>query len=374
MPEYVEAHSNLGLVFQSQGKLDAAAECFRKAISLEPEYAELHYNLGNALQDQGKLDSAAECYRQAISLEPDYAEPHNNLGKTLQRQGMTDAAIACYRQAIAFRPDFAEAHYNLGSALKEHGKTEEALASYRQVIELEPNNEGVKYLIATLTGGTYERVPDQHIEQVFDNYADRFDQHLVNDLDYKTPQELVSLVKQIRGTPTAAEWDVLDLGCGTGLVGAEISPYAKKLVGVDLSEKMLAKARERNIYHSLIRSELLTMMRNESTSSYDVITAADVFIYLGKLDEIISEAKRLLRKGGLFAFSAEAIEELPSEEKGQESSDDYKLNPTGRYAHSVSYLNRLATTNGYKSLKIISSQARLEKGQPVKAWLVIWEN
>ena len=105
-----------------------------------------------------------------------------------------------------------------------------------------------------------------------------------------------------------------------------------------------------------------------------MIIAADVFVYLGMLDEIVSEVKRLLRAGGYFMFSVEALDALPVDAVGLESKPGYKLNQSGRYAHSASYLEKLASANGFGSFSMISTPVRLEKGLPVTAWAAVWKN
>ena len=114
------------------------------------------------------------------------------------------------------------------------------------------------------------------------------------------------------------------------------------------------------------------MMRGESVSSYDVIIAADVFIYVGKLDEIIREIKRLLRPGGVFAFSLEALVASSDEESAQGRERDYRLQPTCRYSHSTGYMARLASANGFVPEKLVGARIRMEKGQPVHGYLVLW--
>jgi predicted TPR repeat methyltransferase len=152
----------------------------------------------------------------------------------------------------------------------------------------------------------------------------------------------------------------------------EIAPHARQLVGVDLSVKMLSKARVRNIYHRLVHEDLLSMMLGESASSYDVIIAADVLIYLGVLDKIVSEARRLLRDGGFFMFSVEALEAFSDEVTSVEDCAGYKLTQSGRYLHSSNYLKKLAFTSGFEFLNLVSAQVRLEKGKPAMGWLVLW--
>jgi len=132
-------YSNLGLVFQAQGKLDLAVASYSQALSLNPDYAEVYNNLGNAFYAQGKLDAAVESYHGALALKPDYAEAHNNLGVALLAQGIFDAAVESYLQALSLKPDYAEAYSNLGNALKDQGWLDEAVACYRKAFTLKPD-------------------------------------------------------------------------------------------------------------------------------------------------------------------------------------------------------------------------------------------
>lgn len=151
---------------------------------------------------------------------------------------------------------------------------------------------------------------------------------------------MVALATSEAGSP-AARWDVFDLGCGTGLLAPLILPFARSLVGVDLSRNMLAAADARGVYQRLVRSDLLEMMGSESACTFDAILAADVFVYLGRLDGAVAEARRLLRPSGVFAFSVESLASTGSE-GGVATAAGYALRRTGRYAHGVDYLNSLA--------------------------------
>ena len=370
-PGYAEAYFNLGNVLQKQGKLDEAIASFRKTLALKPDGVDAHNNLGSALQEQGKLEDAATCFRRAIALKPGFANAHNNLGIALQKQGKLEDAAARYRRAIALKPDYADAHKNLGSVFQDQGLLDKAMECYRKANGLDPKNESVAHLISALEDKTTERAPSQYVEKLFDGYANTFDTHLVQGLGYKMPTELLDLLKQSTELPVG-KWDVLDLGCGTGLAGSIISPHARQLVGVDLSSSMLEKARARSVYHRLAHSDLLQMMRGEEHSSYELIIAADVFVYLGRLDEIVSEAARLLRAGGYFMFSVEALDALPAGATGADGEAGYKLNPSGRYAHSSNYLEKLAAANGFRPVSMISTPVRLEKGVPIPAWAAVW--
>jgi predicted TPR repeat methyltransferase len=140
---------------------------------------------------------------------------------------------------------------------------------------------------------------------------------------------------------------------------------ARTLTGVDLSANMLQKAQVRGLYSRLVQAEALEGMQAEPAASFDLIVSADVFIYIGRLDTVVSEAARLLRAGGLFAFSVEALQ-------SPATGEEYRLGPTGRYTQSAAYLSRLATTGGFEECERRDTRIRLEQAQPVPGWLVLW--
>ncbi len=373
LPDNAEVHSNLGAAQQSLGHLDNAMASCHRALEIKPDFAEAHYNLGNTLKDLGQLEKAVVSYRRALEIKPDYAEAHSNLGAALKNLGQLDDAVASCHRAIDIKPDFADAYGNLGGALRAQGNLDGALASFQEQIKLAPNNSVAQHHVASLTGNNTERAPVQYVEKLFDDYADKFDIHLQKILQYEAPNKLVALVTQHLRL-TEKKWNVLDLGCGTGLVGLEIAPFAGELVGVDLSVNMLEKAKTRNLYKRLEHSDLLTMMRGEKTSSYEVIIAADVFIYLGKLDEVVSEIKRLLYPNGVLAFSIESLLAIPTFGSGMDMPHDYQLENTGRYSHSTDYISRLAATNGFLIQEMAEIQIRIEQGKPINGYLALWKS
>ena len=205
----------------------------------------------------------------------------------------------------------------------------------------------------------------------FDRFADTFEGTLVSRLKYEAPQILAGLIQDFCAS-TTDKWDVLDLGCGTGLVASAIHPFTRQLVGVDLSAKMLTKARERNLYQRLEHSDLFSMMKDEPSLSYDVIVAADVFVYIGKLDGIVQEGARLLRRGGVFAFCVEAMESLSVFGSSTTNDREYVLNTTGRYAHSSTYLHKLARTHGFVISSLACNRIRFEVSKPVDGHYAIF--
>jgi predicted TPR repeat methyltransferase len=369
-PNSREAHNNLGCVFEKLGRFDEAESCYQRALSISPDFVDSHINLGNLKQRQGCLDDAANIYRRAIALAPDNADVNNRLGAALLEQGKFEEAIRCFQRATALTPDEIDGHLYLGNAFLANRSNEMALRSYAEVLRLEPEH-ATHHVVTALSGGASDGAPRQYVEQLFDGYAEKFDSHLVRDLRYDIPQQLVNMLSAC-SRPTTPPWDVLDLGCGTGLVGEAIARYARQLVGVDLSGKMLAKARARNIYERLVHMDVVAMMRNEPEKTFDLVAAADVFIYVGKLDELVREARRVLRDGGLFAFSVESLDALPEKVQRNSESPDLRLNPTGRYAQSIRYLTRLAAENGFQVLRSDRVHVRQNEGRAVEGYLVLW--
>jgi predicted TPR repeat methyltransferase len=362
-PDKAEMHSNLGMIQLALGKPDAALASCQRAVELNPELANAHNNLGAAYQNLGRLDEAVSCYVLAIAKAPDYAIAFNNLGGILQLQGKYDEALPYYDKAVLLDPNYVDAVYGRGRIYHAFGRTDEAVTAFKRILEIDPANGIASHMLAALTGATAEQAPAAYVKNVFDTYADTFDAHLEQVLDYRTPQQLVALA--VDSAKPAKAWDVLDLGCGTGLAGAAIAPFARQLVGVDVSGRMLQKAAQRGVYSRLVEAELLSALAGEIAGSYDVILAADVFVYFGRLENVFMQVNRLLRAGGRFAFSIEALDE---------DDGDFRLKPSARFAHSQPYIERLAAGAGLELAATRPAQLRLERGEPVTGVLVLCEN
>ena len=148
---------------------------------------------------------------------------------------------------------------------------------------------------------------------------------------------------------------ILHLGCGTGLSGIEFKPLAKQLIGIDLSEKMIAHAKQKNIYDQLHVSDINAYLENHH-ENYDLIIAADVFVYIGDLATVFKLCKRRLKDQGLFAFSVE-----------KEEGNHYHLQDTARFAHSEHYIQSLAKEMGYRIEMQSTIIARLQEDKDIEA-------
>ncbi|MDG1887256.1 MAG: tetratricopeptide repeat protein [Alphaproteobacteria bacterium] len=390
-PDYAEAHSNLGISLQELGRLDEAEASYHQALALKPKFAEAHNNLGNTLIKLDRFDEAEASYSQAIALKPDYveahynsaitlrilerfdeaegrytqvvalkpdyAEAHNNLGNMLKDLGRLEEAEASYTQAIALQPDYAEAHRNLGVTLKELGRLEDAVASYNHALALNPEYSSVKHLLAALSGETTATAPRDYVEELFDNYAARFESSLVGNLEYKIPKVITEMIiKDCKCEPLGS---IMDLGCGSGLLGAEIKPFCGYLEGIDVSGKMLDEAKKKHIYNKLLKQDIVNYLLNESLN-FDYFISTDVFIYVGDLSDVFRLIKSRNKTGGKLAFSIETYD-----------GDGFFLEQSGRYSHSKKYIESLCKTFGYKIRHSETQALRKEKNQYISGGLYL---
>ena len=196
---------------------------------------------------------------------------------------------------------------------------------------------------------------------VFDRFAATFDERLTA-LEYSAPAVVVKAVRDELGEPQS-QYKVLDAGCGTGLCAAGIKPFANHLTGVDLSPKMLEKARELNLYDDLIASEL-TEYLSRSPLSFDVIISADTLIYFGELATVTAAAAAALRPNGRFIFTIEQAD--PKDAPG-----GFLLASHGRFAHTESYARTVLEQSGLEGAAITETFLRMEGSTPVKGWLAI---
>lgn len=326
--------------------------------------------LGLSLHRQGKLDEALQPTQQAAKLAPQDPECLNNLGALLSEGEHLQHAEACFRRALQLQAHHIPALENLITLLGKQGKRDELPALLAHHLNLEPGNEHVRHQLAMLSGEQTDAAPAGYVRQVFDQYADRFDAHLVGELRYRAPEQLAAWL--IAAGPDSSAWRVLDLGCGTGLVGQHLQGRCDELVGIDLSGRMLDKARERGGYTRLEQADVLAHLQQDRTAHHDAIVAADVFIYVGKLDAVVAQAHRTLKPGGWLAFSIEAMEHAPPPPDAQDLQRGHRLEPTGRYTHAQAHLCELARAHGFTIVRQEDVCLREENHRPVAGQLHLW--
>ena len=358
-PNYAEAHNNLGVTLKELGQLDSAVECYEKAITTQPDYAEAHNNLGLAFYELDQVDAAVESYKKALAIKPDYAEVNYNLGNALNDLGQLDDAVKSYEKALAIKPDYAEAHNNLGNVLKDLGQLDDAVKSYERALAIKPDYLVPQHMINALTGNTSTEPPKEYVKNLFDDYAEGFDDSLIKQLGYKLPFLMKELILKLDPLRNKFE-KVIDLGCGTGLTGIELRDISNNLTGIDISSNMVAKTRELDVYDRLIEGDVVDIL-SSSKEKYDLFIALDVFIYIGELTKMFKTVRQCCNKNALFIFSIEAQEE-----------DGYSLLKSARYSHSESYILKTASV----TFKVIYSQEvnlRKEKEGWIKGKIFIMQ-
>ena len=380
-PDYAEALNNKGIALQDQGKLDEAIKIYEDALSIKSDYAEVYYNMGISLKYRGDFEEALKVFGTALSIKPNFFQCHNNMGTILKDQNDLCGAIKAYKKAISIRPDYIDAHFNLANALKFQG-VNDAVAAYARVISINPNhaeaynNMGValkgqekqteaidafkkalainpdygtaRHLLSSLTGEKTKNAPKDYITNLFDGYAAKFESSLINTLEYKTPKLISNLI--IKEETNNNLGSVLDLGCGTGLLGAEIKSYCSNLEGIDLSPKMLEEAKNKEIYNKLAESDIVEYL-STSILNFDYFISTDVFVYIGDLSEVFRLIRLRNKKSAKFVFSTEHTEE-----------DDYFLQQTGRFAHSKKYIEKLCQIYNYEICHFSVGELRKEDG------------
>jgi predicted TPR repeat methyltransferase len=336
-PNHCDAHCNLGNVLLHQGKLDDAFNSYQRVLALNPNHIHAHNNLGALLERQGRLEEALASLRKAFSLNPNHSSAHNNLSSVLQKQGRLEDAIATCRRALDIRPDDVKAHETLGLVFHSKGELSEAASHYQRAIELGTPNPMIRHALAALNGEDAGPIPTEVVTGSFDDYASRFDTHLVGALGYSAPKLMREAVDRLTRNNRRFQ-HALDLGCGTGLVGEHFRDIVTEIDGVDLSPKMLEQARRKQIYSRLDREEIVAWLERSATEalSFDIVVSADVFIYVGNLEPAFKAVRTILAHDGLFVFSVEHL-----------AQGSFELLPTLRYAHSISYVRELASRHRF---------------------------
>jgi predicted TPR repeat methyltransferase len=362
-PDNPDAHNNLGNVLLETGKVEEAVAAYRRVVELRPGAGDAHHNLGVALQGTGTPAEAEAAIEEAIALEPQRALFHYSLAVLWLRLGRPADALPVLQVALALDPAFTPAHVVRLRAIRLAGKSSSAvIAAVNEWLARDPDNPVAQHYHAAYSGeGVPIRASDSYVRSIFERYAASFDSHL-DRLGYRAPQLLAAALARVTGEP-GRSLDILDAGCGTGLCGPLLRPFARRLEGVDLAEAMLAKARERDVYDALATGELTAFIAARK-DAYDVILSADTLVYFGDLAAVVKAAATALHSGGILAFS---LERCGSEGPGP----GYRLEEHGRYSHAESYVRRVLTETGFTPIAIDPATPRNEGGAPVAGLVVV---
>lgn len=392
-PTSAEAWAALADGAQAAGDAPAAVPAYRRAVSLDSGVWPWRVGFAEALRAAGRIAEATEAYQALATDRPDAALVRLGLGRSLAACGRNADALDEYREAVALRPDDRDAALELSGLLVESGdalaavellqplsrrdpdddtlhhyigrawialrEPEKALTALRRARDLDPDDRlGSAPLITALEAGDGADLSAAYVRALFDRYADRFDQDLLGKLGYAAPDLLGGAVDRLGGGQGLR---ILDLGCGTGLAGVTFRPLAGHLAGVDLSPRMVDKARARALYDDLQVGDVVAAME-AAPASWELLVAADVLVYIGDLAPVFRAASDALVSGGRFAATVERL-----------NGEGFALGPARRYAHAESYLRRMAADAGLNVLLLEPCAPRREKGVDVPGLLFVLE-
>jgi predicted TPR repeat methyltransferase len=373
-----QALAALALTRERQDRLDEAIEAYRQALAIRPDCAPLLNNLGAVLKRLRRFEEAATQFRAALAHDVNLPEAHSNLGGTLVLLGRIDEGMAHYQQAIALKPDFIEPRINLAICFADRQQLVEALGHaeilswsseqpgfphfrfgvlmtrcncndlarhcFEKYLAQDPTDrEGARALLARLG---YSQLPERasatQLDALYSWRALSWDLGAKNGADHYRGARLVTLaVEQL--LPDRCDLDIMDAGCGTGLVGELIAKHARRLEGIDASGPMLAKAKEKGVYHRLHQDDLVTSLRRRQ-QEFDVVTCAATLIHFGELDAAFDAAATCLRDGGYFVLTLFPNEQ---DQSAVAVAPLGGLGEAGCFVHGTGYVARVAAATGF---------------------------
>ncbi len=338
------AHAFCGDVLREQGQIEAAMRSWQHALHLPGAQGDLHYRMGRALIDLGQ-DALALAELEAAQCD-----------------GQVHEEALLWQIRVLHRLQRGDqARQLLGDALFRRSKTGQEGQIVNLWLALFPSDEvPIHRLAAQGSAPAPARASDAYVSYLFDHYADSFDSQLAK-LHYRAPELIAGQLAQSLAPPQA-HWRVLDAGCGTGLCGVWLRPYARVLAGVDLSPGMVAKARARGGYDRLVVAEL-TEFLGTCHGDFELIVSADTLVYFGDLIPVMAAASSALTSGGWLAFSLE--------QGGPDDAPDWQLSRSGRYTHTRDYVERVVQLSGLRLEAVTPATLRMNDHQPVKGLIIL---
>ena len=338
-PNSVSALINIA---NSEQNAKQAEQMYKKALSLASKNFDAHLNYAVFLHKQNRLNEALEEYRQAAIINPDSAEVSNNLGLLQRSLNNLPQAIDLLLNAFCLSPKKQEYAANLAETLTLYSRSNlpEASKIAAAWLQKAPNNPFAIQIDAALNNKNIAQNPT-YSQQLFDIFADTYENTMQN-INYNIPQKITSLITNKIDT-------IVDLGCGTGLLGEKLKEKCSHLIGIDISEKMLQIAEQKNIYDKLIQSDIMQYSQNLPNNS--LVIAADVIGYIGDIKPLVEQIFP-----HEFVFSA-AID--------NNKTQTFFLLPQGRYIYNSDYINTTLKNCGYNSVSQHNTTLRTENGTPV---------
>ncbi|MCY7320069.1 MAG: methyltransferase domain-containing protein [Ramlibacter sp.] len=357
-PQWPVAVTELALLLARQNQFPEAIKYAQQAVQLDGDNPEVIGRVIDIAHRAQHAELAIEWLAHAVVLVPSDMKIRLDLARDLRFTGKFDESIAFYDSVLQQVPAQPEALLGRAQTRVAMGRRELALADTDALLALDATNEEYQYWHTLAQGGTPSRQPVTMVRDLYEAMAGTYDQHVVAGLKYKLPRDVAARIRALY----PESLNVLDLGSGTGLLGVCLGRIQGALIGVEISPKMVEQAARHNVYDRFHTVDLLDALQETPEGLYDVITALDVFIYVGELGAAIPNALRVLKTGGHFMFSCETA--APEEA-------DLVLRPNQRYAHKASHVEALCRAAGFQDVTLEAMPLRYENNEPVPGFLVI---
>lgn len=354
-PQWAPATIELAKALVRSGQGDQALAMAEQALqqaTSPDEKVELLVHAAEVALRLSHHDKTLQWLRMADEGKPGDLNIRYKIATTLIATSDFDGAIEVLTPLISLRPTIAAILVARFAAFLSGKQMALALSDAQALIALEPNNAVFQFFLSYCRGENPSVIPTALAAQHFYDFAAALDQHMVRDNRYTLPRDVATM---IRAWHPDNKVDVLDLGCGNGLLGASLGPMEGVLVGVELSAAMIEQAYRHKVYHKFHQVNLVEALSATPENQYHVIAALDVLVYIGPLNTVVADALRILLPGGRFVFSFET---------DPDGTDDFKLQSTLRYTHSTKYIKRVLKKAGFVEVTVEKRMIRQRDGAP----------
>jgi predicted TPR repeat methyltransferase len=291
------------------------------------------------------------------------ADRRFDFARDLQLKGDLAAAADLLAQAIELAPGFASAWFTVGEIREQLGERDAAVAAFRKAREADAEDRhGASLRLMLLGAEKLSDMPPAYVRALFDQYAPKFESALVDDLGYRGPSLLFKAVLAARHAVRKPAFfrRAIDLGCGTGLAATAFAKEVDHFTGIDLSPRMIERARLTGLYAELEVTDMLEGLRARPDACAELILAADAMVYVADLAPVLKQAKRVLVAGGLLAFTAETHD-----------GDGVVIGEGLRYAHGANYVRASIEAAGLSLSQLEVLSARNEDNTPVPGLVAV---
>ena len=360
-PRDLDALYGLGLVYLQAQQFEQAQYLFGETVRLNPLFADGFCVRGVALVRLGRHGEGLACFERALTIRPDSVDALSNHATALLEVGQTERALAGLDRALAIEPRHCVSWNNRGNALVALNRLQEAVESYDRALEIDPahipaaeNRDNALFQLGRLS-----RCPPGFMRKLFDEFSSHYDDTMLVKLNYRAHLHLRDMADRALPKPVSSQ-RILDLGCGTGLVGEAFRDFAAggPIDGIDLAPRMIEAARTRGLYRNLVLADLESELAAPGPQ-YDLILAADTMIYIGDLSRCLSGVFGRLSPGGHYLFAVESF-----------AGEGWEQTPENRFRHSEVYLRSEVARAGLDVLQIEPCTLRHQHDVPVGGYVV----